>query len=251
MLRMANVCAPLIRVSKCNHNRALAFAMSSSNKEMDWKQRLANTNENIDDSNTETLYNNWTNDYDQSVTEWGYQIPLVMANLIKTHLETDARHSKALKVFDLGCGTGLIGEQLISTLSDINVTLCGADLSNQQFQITKQRGYHQLKQMNLNEFPFPYGASEFDVLTCGGVLTYSQDKHLLFEEWVRIAKQDAIICCSHRTDLLKQDMHHFDKMEKDGKWTCLHITEPFPYLPNNENYGTDILVQCYLAKAIK
>ena len=74
------------------------------------------------------------------------------------------------------------------------------------------------------------------------------DKVKLFNEWSRITKNEAIIICSHRSDQMKDDLICFEQMEKEGKWTRLHLSDPVPYLPNNENYGMDVLVQFYVAK---
>eukprot|EP00483_Globobulimina_turgida_P012278 UN12300 len=147
----------------------------SSNKISGWKNKLSTINKLLDSEETANLYNEWANEYDESVQEWGYVIPSVMANLVKTHLANEAR-SKQLKLFDLGCGTGLIGQELIAKHCDIDVKIFGCDLSDQQFDITKERGYYGLQQWNLNNYPFPYKDHEFDIITCGGTLTYSQEK---------------------------------------------------------------------------
>eukprot|EP01084_Bolivina_argentea_P156847 273317_1 len=220
------------------------------NKIHEWKHKLSSLLKKIDHTETSKLYNAWANDYDESVQEWGYIIPSVMGNLVKTHLNID-KQNKQFKMFDLGCGTGLIGHELITKHSEINIEIFGCDLSKEQFNITKNKGYTDLKQWNLNDYPFPYKDNQFDIITCGGTLTYCNDKSSLFNEWFRISNNESIIICSHREDLMNDDLKYFEQMENNGKWLRLEITDPFVYLPKNDNYGTDILVQCYVAKTNK
>mmetsp|Transcript_24002 Transcript_24002/g.20989 ORF Transcript_24002/g.20989 Transcript_24002/m.20989 type:complete len:120 (+) Transcript_24002:3-362(+) len=114
--------------------------------------------------------------------------------------------------------------------------------------MAKDKGYVDLQQWDLNEFPYPYKNNEFDVLTCAGTLTYAQDFIKVFDEFCRITKPGSIIIMTHRSDMMNKDLQYFQQMEKDGKWTQLELTDSVPYLPNNENYGMDVQVQFFVAR---
>merc|ERR1719384_1134280 len=244
------------RVLSCSSTSSRLFKLSSrahfnvktwpvqSTKE--WKDKLASLHSTMDTVETESLYDEWAENYDECLEDWGYKVPTITANLLKTNYKD--YDQKQLKVFDLGCGTGLVGKEIIQNHTDIDAKVYGSDLSTGQFPKAKEKGYAELLQWDLNQFPFPYKDNEFDVLTCAGTLTYATDHIKLFDEWCRITKPGAIIICSHRSDMMKNDQKYFDEMEKNGKWTKLELTDPVPYLPNNENYGMNVLVQFYVAK---
>merc|ERR1719203_2017056 len=201
-----------------------------------WKSKLATLHTKMDVTETESLYDDWASSYDECLDEWGYKVPSIAADLFKTHYSENNNKQKETKVFDLGCGTGLVGKELVETNSDFDFLIFGSDLSAAQFPMAESKGYHHLQQWDLNEFPFPFDDNGFDALTCCGTLTYAVDKVKLFCEWSRITKDEAIIICSHRSDQMKEDLVCFEQMEKEGKWIRLHLSDPVPYLPNNENY---------------
>lgn len=195
---------------------------------------------------TESLYDDWAISYDDCLEEWGYKVPTITADLLNKYFSFDTNNENKVKIFDLGCGTGLVGKAIINL--NKNFEIYGSDLSTGQFPMAKDKGYIDLQAWNLNEFPYPYKENEFDILTCAGTLTYGEDKIKVFDEWCRITKPGAIIICSHRTDMMINDLQYFQQMEKNEKWTQLELTDSVPYLPNNENYGMDIKVKFYVAR---
>eukprot|EP00484_Ammonia_sp_Unknown_P000959 CAMPEP_0197020712 /NCGR_PEP_ID=MMETSP1384-20130603/1579_1 /TAXON_ID=29189 /ORGANISM="Ammonia sp." /LENGTH=205 /DNA_ID=CAMNT_0042448391 /DNA_START=250 /DNA_END=867 /DNA_ORIENTATION=+ len=200
----------------------------------------------MEKQDTESLYDEWAAQYDQCLEDWGYKVPHITADLFKQNY-AGFGEQKEIKLFDLGCGTGLVGKY-IRDIENVNVVLFGSDLSAGQFPMATQKGYKELQQWDLNQFPYPYNENAFDVLTCCGTLTYAQDFNAVFTEWCRITKPGGIIICTHRSDMMQTDVKHFDQMEQSGKWKKLALTDPVPYLPNNENYGMDIQVQFYVAR---
>eukprot|EP01084_Bolivina_argentea_P186986 322188_1 len=245
MLRRFNRVAKVLSFSSTHSSQILKLSLRTTQTTAEWKTKLASLHSKMDTNDTELLYDDWAESYDDCLEEWGYKVPTITANLLKTHYKDCDKQQ--IKVFDLGCGTGLVGKEIISS-QNIDAMIYGSDLSTGQFPMAKEKGYTDLQQWDLNEFPFPYNNNEFDVLTCAGTLIYSEDKVKLFDEWLRITKPGSIIICSHRTDKMKTDLQYFDEMAKNGKWSRLELTDPMPYLPNNENYGMNILVQFYVAK---
>jgi len=249
MLQRVSRITNILSYSSKKPSQILKFSLSlRTNKTGEWKERLAtsHTKMNTTADFTESLYDEWAEQYDACLEEWGYKVPTITANLLKANCEDYDK--KQIKLFDLGCGTGLVGNEIRKQHQDIDAVIYGSDLSSGQFPMAKDKGYQDLQQWDMNKFPFPYKDNEFDVLTCAGTLIYAVDKVELFNEWCRITKPGSIIICSHRSDLMEDDVKYFDQMEKDGKWTKLQLTDPVPYLPNNENYGMDVLVQFYVAK---
>ena len=119
---------------------------------------------------TANLYDEWAADYDEVLEKWGYKVPNITADLFNKHY---GGTNNIPAVLDLGCGTGLVGKEIIKNLRCKGVKMYGSDLS--QDTNGKDKGYIDLQQWDLNEFPYPYKDNEFDVLTCAGTLTYAQD----------------------------------------------------------------------------
>ena len=219
-------------------------APDSAERTKDWKERLATANANMTTQEIEALYNDWGASYDECLEEWGYRVPAIMSDLLRSHCRE--YESAQIKVFDLGCGTGLVGKEIKQNAKD--AVVIGSDLSTGQFPMAADKGYDELQQWDMNELPFPFDDDEFDALSCAGTLTYAVDKVKLFEEWCRITKAGAIIICSHRSDFMECDLQYFEEMEQKGLWTKVQHTDSVPYLPGNENYGERIQVQFYVAR---
>lgn len=199
----------------------------------------------MNNDDTANLYNEWASDYDQVLKMWGYQVPSITANLFNKYYHHN--NKEEINIFDIGCGTGLVGQEIKKYIKE-SVNLFGSDLSEGQFSMAKEKGYNDLKQWDLNKYPYPYKNNQFDVLTCVGTLTYAQDFSKVFDEFCRITKPGSIIIMTHRSDLMENDLKYFKEMENNGKWTKLELSDSVPYLPNNENYGMEIQVRFFVAK---
>merc|ERR1712129_375192 len=140
--------------------------------------RLATSHKTMDMEETESLYDDWASSYDECLNEWGYKVPSITADLFKTYFTQNNNDNNdkpdRIKIFDLGCGTGLVGKEIIATNAD--AILHGSDLSVGQFPMAEKKGYSELTQWDLNKFPFPFEDSTFDALTCAGTLTYAVDR---------------------------------------------------------------------------
>jgi len=233
--------------SKCAMSESAPASSSVEERTKDWKERLATTNAKMTTQDIENLYNSWGPSYDDCLAEWGYRVPAIMNDLLRSHCREYG--SAQIKVFDLGCGTGLVGREIKQNAKDAIVV--GSDLSEGQFPMAAEKGYDELQQWDMNEFPFPFDDDAFDALSCAGTLTYAENKVRLFEEWVRITKPNSIIICSHRSDFMERDLKYFEEMEQKGLWEKVEHTDSVPYLPGNENYGDRIQVQFYVARNTK
>ena len=126
----------------------------------------------------------------------------------------------------------------------------GTDISKDSIDIAGKKSiYSDLYQWDaMNKVPYKYGDNTFDAITCIGTLTYCQDFPSLFKEWTRISKPGAIIIMTHRSDLMKADKPHFDKMVATSKWKKIQHLVNQPYLPKNENYGSNIYVEYFVVR---
>eukprot|EP00615_Pteridomonas_danica_P002960 CAMPEP_0114344382 /NCGR_PEP_ID=MMETSP0101-20121206/11377_1 /TAXON_ID=38822 ORGANISM="Pteridomonas danica, Strain PT" /NCGR_SAMPLE_ID=MMETSP0101 /ASSEMBLY_ACC=CAM_ASM_000211 /LENGTH=267 /DNA_ID=CAMNT_0001479701 /DNA_START=6 /DNA_END=809 /DNA_ORIENTATION=- len=243
----------------CHSVNALPFTTTSKEKESEWVKSFAALGD--DHNRAIKIFDQAATKYDDSIGAAGYQLPKMCSKLIKKHLfkNIDTDYT-TLKILDVGCGTGLGGEQLVKDYGFKNVT--GIDLSEESLAVSKTKNiYSKLMICSLDKKLDKINDNEFDVLICLGVLTYIQNKQFLFNEFSRIIKPNGIMMMSHRQDFMMNDKWIFNEMEKvndnDNKndngnkidhWKCLELTEPFKHLPDDPSYGDHCLAHMYVAQ---
>ena len=118
-------------------------------------------------------YNKWANSYEEDVTSMNYsgyksvvqKWQSYNSDLSACFQKTGAKH----KVFDAGCGTGLAGEMLVSSVSPDLLELYGGDISEKMIEVARTKTvYKDLQIINLKR-ELPYEADSFDSVLCAGV----------------------------------------------------------------------------------
>lgn len=101
-----------------------------------------------------------------------YQVPKQLAAIIKKNLPK----SDQLSILDLGCGTGLVGEQLAS----IAHTLIGIDISNKMVELAKAKNiYTEVAVMDIETALHQYQA--MNIIVAGDVFTYIGNLENIFK----------------------------------------------------------------------
>lgn len=183
-----------------------------------------------------TYYDDWAGEYDQTLTQWNYQSPLVVANLLKQHVPLDG------PILDAGCGTGLSGKAL-NTAEFRHIT--GGDISQTSLDIAAQSGvYEHLTQVNMQHLPLPFDADEFAGVVCVGVLTYLPDTDALMREFCRIVRPGGLVVFTQRDDLFRERDFPgvLQGLEAAGLWEKISVSEPQLYLPGNAEFSDKIKV---------
>lgn len=191
---------------------------------------------NPDSQEIKGYYDTWAKDYDQNITDWNYQAPQVAAGLLKQAVAVES------KVLDAGCGTGLTGTALKNAGYQ---HVIGMDISQDALDLAQKTGaYKELKQVNMQELPLPYETDEFAGLQCAGVLTYIPDTDGILREFCRMVQSGGLVVFTQRDDLFAERncAAVFDALENDGLWKKVSISDPQPYLPDNEDYADRINV---------
>lgn len=182
------------------------------------------------------FYNEWAEDYDQTLGDWEYHAPADAAELMCPNIYAGNR------ILDVGCGTGMFAKEVKHR---IPTELHGVDISDTSLQIAERRNiYATLTQHNLQDLPLPFRNKSFDGIGCVGVLTYIEDIGGLLRDFCRIVKSGGHILFTQRDDRWaeKEFDKHIADLESSGIWTPLHISEPKPYLPMNEDFADAIKV---------
>ncbi len=129
----------------------------------DGKLRSAST----DPAEVRALYDAWADRYDGDLDAWDYRTPTDVAELLR-----DA-HPEAVRVLDVGCGTGRAGRALRAAGFS---SIVGCDLSTGALAHAEATGaYERVVEVDLQQLPTPFADDAFDALCCVGVLTYLPD----------------------------------------------------------------------------
>jgi ubiquinone/menaquinone biosynthesis C-methylase UbiE len=171
----------------------------------------------------EHIYKNWAKKYEDDVINLaGYVGHLITSELLLSYL----RNTQA-KIFDAGCGTGLVGE-ILNKNSFQN--LIGVDFSQEMLNIAKQKNvYQSLDLVDLTK-KLDYEDNLFDAVICAGTFTCGHVGPEALREMVRITKQGGYICFTVRKQEWEASpyMQIIKDLEDFQAWQKLeHITKEY------------------------
>jgi ubiquinone/menaquinone biosynthesis C-methylase UbiE len=181
-------------------------------------------------------YDNWVEDYDQTLRQWRYEAPEQAAQRLRGELAPEA------VVLDAGCGTGLSGLALAAAGFS---TIDGMDVSQRSLELAREHGvYRDLAYVDMQDLPLPYADDTYDGLVCVGVMTYVPDSAAILREFRRILKTGGCMVLTQRDDIFEE--RRFDEtvaaLEAEGILSGSQISEPMPYLPENAEFGDEVRV---------
>lgn len=187
-------------------------------------------------------YDEWARGYDDDLTSWSYQGPMVVAETVVS------RRPGSGSALDVGCGTGLVARALRAR--GFAGQILGLDISQASLEIARQCGaYDSVAQADLRQ-RFPFEDDSFDALVCVGVMTYLPEVEKMWREFARVARPGGLVVVTQREDLwnARGCQAVVDRLTDEGVWTPTDITGPAPYLP--EGYGGTPEVDCYYLTAL-
>ena len=142
------------------------------------------------------------------------------APYIQSSESPDAGYKEAL-IFDAGCGTGLVGQQLKKY--DYK-NFHGADLSQKLLDSIPENLYQKLIKVDLNQ-TINVSDNSYNAVMCVGTFTFGHVKPQAIDEFIRITKKDGLICFTINEGIYKE--YGFDKkideLKKDDKWEELEF----------------------------
>ena len=138
------------------------------------------------DNRLTEVYRDWAKKYDYDNDHvLGTVSQPKSVNLLTTRLK-----DKNAEIIDVGCGTGLVGENLKA--KDF-IYFDGIDISEDMLEIAKSRGYRNLLLGSLNN-RLPVLDNAYDTAMCVGVFTHDHVSSEGFNELCRIVKPGGYIC---------------------------------------------------------
>ena len=156
-------------------------------------------------------YDEWGYKYDKDMEDWNYTGPKETSKLFNKYSS-----DKDIKIYDAGCGTGLVGVELKKYGFS---NFFGADLSQKLLDLVPKRLYTTLDKVDLNK-PVNEKDSSFDAVMCVGTFTFGHVKPHALDEFIRIIKNKGLICFTINEGIHEE--YGFDKKIKqlndDNLW---------------------------------
>ena len=151
-------------------------------------------------------YDEWgvENKYDKDMVAWNYTGPKETAKVFKKYAQ-----NKSIKIFDAGCGTGLVGIEL-KKFGYHNFD--GADLSQKLLNLIPVGLYKKVIKADLNK-TIPMNDNTYDAVMCVGTFTFAHVKPNALEEFIRITKNNGLICFTINEGIYEE--YGFDKKIKE------------------------------------
>ena len=158
-------------------------------------------------------YDDWgaKNKYDQDMIDWKYSGPQETVEVFKKYAK-----NKNIKIYDAGCGTGLVGIEL----KKFGYNYCdGADLSQKLLDLVPKNLYQKLSNVDLNK-EIKIQDNNYDAVMCVGTFTFGHVKPNALNEFIRITKNQGLICFTINEGIYEE--YGFDKkieeLKKNNKW---------------------------------
>ena len=151
-------------------------------------------------------YDDWglKNKYDQDMIDWKYSGPKETIEVFKNYAK-----DKDVKIYDAGCGTGLVGREL----KKFGYKYCdGADLSQKLLDLVPKNLYQKISRADLNK-KIEVKDNTYDAVMCVGTFTFGHVKPPALDEFIRITKNKGIICFTINEGIYEE--YGFDRKIKE------------------------------------
>ena len=185
-------------------------------------------------------YDEWGTDnkYDKDMIDWDYTGPKETVATFKKYAK-----NKEIKIYDAGCGTGLVGVEL-KKYGFINFD--GVDLSQKLLDLVPNGLYKNLSKADLNK-PLNISDNEYDAVLCVGTFTFGHVKPPALDEFIRITKNKGLLCFTINEGIYEE--YGFDK--KINELTEKNLWEKKEFFKSNYISSKDVNAWLGLYEVIK
>ena len=185
-------------------------------------------------------YDEWgtNNKYDKDMVEWDYTGPKETVDTFKKYA-----NNKEIKIYDAGCGTGLVGVEL---KKNSYTNFDGVDLSQKLLDLVPNGLYKNLSKADLNQ-PLNISDNEYDAILCVGTFTFGHVKPAALDEFIRITKNKGLICFTINEGIYEE--YGFDK--KINELTKKNLWKKKEFFKSNYISSKDVNAWLGLYEVIK
>ena len=185
-------------------------------------------------------YDEWGTDnkYDKDMVEWDYTGPKETVDTFKKYA-----NNKEIKIYDAGCGTGLVGVEL---KKHGYTNFDGVDLSQKLLDLVPNGLYKNLSKTDLNK-PLNISDNEYGSVLCVGTFTFGHVKPQALDEFIRITKNKGLICFTINEGIYEE--YGFDK--KINELTKKNLWKKKEFFKSNYISSKDVNAWLGLYEVIK
>ena len=185
-------------------------------------------------------YDEWGTDnkYDKDMVEWDYTGPKETVDTFKKYA-----NNKEIKIYDAGCGTGLVGVEL---KKNSYTNFDGVDLSQKLLDLVPNGLYKNLSKTDLNK-PLNISDNEYGSVLCVGTFTFGHVKPQALDEFIRITKNKGLICFTINEGIYEE--YGFDK--KINELTEKNLWKKKEFFKSNYISSKDVNAWLGLYEVIK
>lgn len=193
-------------------------------------------------SEAQSLYDEWAGVYDADTNAKGYASPRRCVETVINNISSTS--SVKLKIFDAGCGTGLVGDCLAQSSLAEKFVLDGVDLSAGMLAVARKKGvYRELETANLNErIDKPDGS--YDVVVCVGTLTKGHVGPKVLVEFARLTAKSGLIVATVHNEVWESGGYKAQiKLLRDVGVVQIVSTEEFGILQEANTGGRMVVLK--------
>ena len=185
-------------------------------------------------------YDEWGTDnkYDKDMVEWDYTGPKETVDTFKKYA-----NNKEIKIYDAGCGTGLVGVEL---KKNSYTNFDGVDLSQKLLDLVPNGLYKNLSKTDLNKL-LNINDNEYGSVLCVGTFTFGHVKPQALDEFIRITKNKGLICFTINEGIYEE--YGFDK--KINELTEKNLWKKKEFFKSNYISSKDVNAWLGLYEVIK
>ena len=186
---------------------------------------------------TQPLYDEWSQSYEQDlVGNLGYTGHLIAANAL-----AEFAPDKAASIIDLGCGTGLVGQELKARgYSHID----GIDFSEEMLKVARPKAiYEKLVSGDLMK-KTAIETNTYQAAVCAGSFAPGHLGPECYPEIIRLVRPSSLIVIFMNGAHFVEDDYqsHIDQLEQSGVWKIIEI-KAFNYMSAVERPGRLIVAR--------
>ena len=181
-----------------------------------------------DPEKVKAFYQDWAKNYNIDTSSSDYTGPVISSNLLQQH-----QSDTSIRLLDAGCGTGLVGIELV-TLGYMEVD--GFDLSGSMAQLAIDSGAYQqvLGEIDMMRAAEHYATATYDAVLSIGVFTLGHVPPEALEVLLQLAKVGGVLVISTRTHYYDDSNYQqvVDRLLSNGQIEILQLLKNAPY--NND-----------------
>ena len=157
--------------------------------------------------NKKMVYNLWANSYDNYVKSLNYVGPTNLIRFLKYYISSKSLNNK-INILDFGCGTGILGEEICSSLNKPkNLLIHGIDISEKM--ILKAQGKKIYDSLKIIDIHNEIITDKYDFIVSSGVFLEGHVEFILINKLLELLTKNGIIFLTVRESYIETNNKSF------------------------------------------